>query len=146
MFKALPLIARSPRALRLSLKVLGSRPLRNTPLGFGLISKRPLPGELFDQWLMGIDDPGTLRDLAGFAVAIRPQLTIDAAEALRGFPRPVLLAWSAEDPLFPYSDAVKLAGMLQDARLEPIADSYCFSMLDQPEALAGAITSFLGPA
>ena len=33
MVKALPLIARSPRALRLSLKVLGSRPLRNTPLG-----------------------------------------------------------------------------------------------------------------
>ena len=146
MFKALPLIARSPRALRLSLKLLGSRQLRNTPLGFGLISKRPLPGELFDQWLRGIDDPGVLRDLAGFAVAIRPQLTIDAAEGLRAFPRPVLLAWSAEDPLFPYSDAIRLAGMLQDARLEPIADSYCFSMLDQPEALAGAITRFLGPA
>jgi pimeloyl-ACP methyl ester carboxylesterase len=144
MFKVMPLLAHSPRALKQSLKLIGSAPLRNTPLGFGLISKRPVPTGLMDEWLAASDDPGVLNDLAGFVSAVRSQQTVDAAEALRKFPRPALMAWSVDDPLFPYGDAEKLAAMIPAGRLVPIPDSYCFSMLDNPEAVSAAIVDFLG--
>jgi hypothetical protein len=34
--------------------------------------------------------------------------------------------------------------MIPGGRLAPIPDSYCFSMLDNPEAVSAAIVDFLG--
>ena len=70
--------------------------------------------------------------------------TLAAAEKLGGFDRPVLLAWAAEDRVFPISLAERLAERLPDATIARIDDSLTFVPLDQPEVLADLIVDFVG--
>ena len=83
-------------------------------------------------------------DLRRLTVALDNEVTLDAAERLPGFDKPVLLAWATDDRLFPLSDAYRLAERLPDARVERIEGSRTFSMIDQPDRLAGLIGEFLG--
>jgi len=69
-----------------------------------------------------------------------------AAERLRGFGRPVLLAWAREDRFFPVKLAERLLERLPDGRLELIDDSYTFVPIDQPEQLAELIGEFVRDA
>ena len=65
-----------------------------------------------------------------------------AAETLRNFDRPALLAWAVEDRFFKISFAERLAATINGARLERIEDSYTFVSEDQPERLAELIAGF----
>ena len=87
--------------------------------------------------------PGVRRDIARLCRGLHPRHTLEAAERLRQFDKPVLLAWSPEDRFFPYSHARRLAELLPDARLEPIRGSRTFVPEDQPERLAEAIEKFV---
>ena len=141
-FRALPLLARSPRLLSLAFLPLSRGP--GMRMLAGLLAKRPIPEHLLRDWFAAMySDHRVLQDLAGLVRPMKPSITLDAAERLRSFPRPVLLAWAPEDKFFPYSDAEKLANMIPDARLVPIHDSYTFTPIDQPHATADAITAFL---
>jgi pimeloyl-ACP methyl ester carboxylesterase len=141
-FRALPPIARSPRLLRAALRPVSRGP--GMRLLARLLAKRPIPDSLLRDWFGAIyEDPGVLRDLAGLVAPMKPGITLDAAERLRTFPRPALMAWATEDRFFPFSDAEKLAALLPDGRLVPIHDSYTFTPIDQPHATADAIVSFL---
>ena len=75
---------------------------------------------------------------------IDKRYTLEAAEKLRSFDKPVLLAWAAEDRVFPLADAERLASILPNARLKPVENSYSFVPEDQPEELAALIAEFLG--
>ncbi len=141
-FRALPVLARSPRMLAFAVWPLSRGP--GMRFLAGLLAKRPIPDAVLRDWFGAMySDPGVLRDLAGLVRPMKPSMTLDAAERLRTFPRPVLLAWAPEDKFFPYSDAEKLEAMIPDARLMPIHDSYTFTPIDQPQATADAIISFL---
>ena len=85
------------------------------------------------------EQPAVLEDLRRFTAAIEPSVTLDAAERLPGFTGPVLIAWAPDDRLFPLEPARRLAAAQPDARLETIAGSRTFSMLDQPDRLAELI-------
>ena len=144
LFRPLPLIARSPRLLGAALWPLTRRPMRRLPGVFGWLSKRPIPDALMDDWFDALyGDPAVLRDAAGFVAPMKPRMTLDAAERLRTFPRPALMAWATEDRFFPFSDGEKLASLIPQGRLVPIRDSYTFTPIDQPHATAEAIVSFL---
>lgn len=143
-FRPLPLIARSEFILKATLWPLTRRPMRRAPGGLGWLSKKPIPDALLDDWIDTLfGDRAALHDLAGFTVPIKPQMTLDAAEQLRSFPRPALMAWSTEDRFFPYAHAERLAALMPQGRVVPIEDSYTFSPIDQPDATAEAIVSFL---
>ena len=144
--KVLPQLARSTAVLRPLLWTLTRKPMlsKRIPYSFGQVTNRPIPEQLAEAWFTpAFEDPAVMRDVAGFAAGMRSSLTLDAAEKLKGFPRPVLIAWSADDKFFPVSDGEKLASMIPESRFVLIEDSYTFSMLDQPEATAGAMVSFL---
>jgi pimeloyl-ACP methyl ester carboxylesterase len=64
------------------------------------------------------------------------------AERLRSFERPVLLAWSPEDRVFPLRHAERLRSDLPHANLELIPDSYTFAPEDQPRRLAELVAAF----
>jgi pimeloyl-ACP methyl ester carboxylesterase len=73
-----------------------------------------------------------------------PGLTLDLARRLDGFDRPVVIAWSADDPIFPPAHAERLAALFPNGQVRPpIADSLGLSPLDQPEAVASALTELL---
>jgi pimeloyl-ACP methyl ester carboxylesterase len=137
-------LAHFPRLLGLAIRPLTLRPIRRMPFAFGWLSRRPIPDALVDDWFGTLfAAPANLRDLAGFIRGAGPRVTLDAAERLRAFPRPALMAWAVEDRFFPYSDGEQLAAMIPQGRLVPITDSYTFTPIDQPIVLAEAIASFL---
>jgi pimeloyl-ACP methyl ester carboxylesterase len=144
-FRPLQYIARVPTALTASLQPLRLRRLRQLPIAFGWLAKRPVPGAVTDGWVRPFfSSAGVRRDTAAFLAAVDARETVAAAERLRSFDRPTLIAWAPEDRFFPMDDARRLAEILPDARLEEIHDSYTYVPEDQPGRTAALIGEFAG--
>lgn len=143
MFRYLQVVARIPFAPTILMQSMRIKRLRRMPFGFGWLSKR-LPDDVLDDWLQpAIHDSDVRRDAVKFLRAISTRTTIEAAERLRDFDRPVLLAWAPEDRNFRLCFAERLASDLPNARLERIEDSYTFVSEDQPEQTAELIRGFV---
>jgi len=105
------------------------------------LTMQPIPDEQVKSWVAPLADKRIRADLATVVRGIDPAVTIAAAERLRDFDRPALIAWGAEDRFFPFSDAERLAAMLPNARLERVPGARAFVELDAPERLAEMIGS-----
>jgi pimeloyl-ACP methyl ester carboxylesterase len=79
-------------------------------------------------------------------VAVDSRFTVEAAEKLPGFDRPVLLAWAPEDRFFPLDHARRLAELLPNAHVEEVPDSLTFVCEDQPERVAQLVSDFASQA
>ncbi|WIX82584.1 alpha/beta hydrolase [Amycolatopsis carbonis] len=142
-FKPLPVAAKVPGSMAVLGQLLRVRALWPLPLLFGWVVKKPLDPAVAAKYLLRLRrSRGVQRDLRKLLRSVDPRLTLAAAEQLRSFSRPVLLAWATEDKLFPVRLAHRLASLLPDARVVEIADSYTFVPEDQPEVLAGHIVEF----
>lgn len=118
--------------------------LWRSPVGLGLLTRRPLDAALVRRWFQPLrDDPGVRRDLAKVLRAISTRHTLAGAEKLRGFQRPALIAWAADERVFDPVDARRLAADLPDARLEWIEGARTFVPLDQPARTAELIARFV---
>ena len=143
MFRPLQWLARVPGAVYPVAQSLRVPAARRLPFAFGWLAKRPIPSEVTADWVRpGQTDKGVRRDIASLLKQINPRYTNEAAERLRDFDRPVLLAWAPEDRFFPFEHARRLAELLPDARVEEIPDSYTFASEDQPERVAELVGEF----
>lgn len=125
-------------------QVLRVRALRHTPLTFGWLAKHGVPHDVIDGYAEPfLRNAGVRRDVVKFIRGVSGQLTIQAADRLRSFSSPVLLAWAIEDRVFKPALAERLAGMLPNATVEWLDDSYAFTPEDQPEELARLIVDFM---
>jgi pimeloyl-ACP methyl ester carboxylesterase len=135
------------RLLGAALQGMRIKPLRATPLAYGLLTKRRVPAEVLEGWVRpALDSRGVRGDVAHFTRHIDKRLTLDAAAKLGSFDRPVVLAWASEDRFFKIAFAQRLAAVFPDARVEPIADSFTFVPEDQPEVLAAIIEECCSPS
>jgi pimeloyl-ACP methyl ester carboxylesterase len=142
-FKWLLAPAKSPAGARMLLQPMRFAAMRHSPMGFGWLVKNGLDAEITDGWLRpALRDAGVRRDLAKVLRGIDPRYTLEAAERLAGFARPVLLVWAPEKDFFPFEHAQRLARTFPDARVERVDDSYTFVSEDQPERLATLIAEF----
>jgi pimeloyl-ACP methyl ester carboxylesterase len=138
--------ARLPGGLAAVLKPLRFKALRRLPMTFGLMSERPIPEELFDQWLEpALTNPAIRRDLRKYAGDTRQgrRQLVKANSRLSGFGKPVLVVWAAEDKVMPIAAGRRLAASFPDSRFVEIPDSRTLIPVDQPRALAGAIAAFV---
>jgi pimeloyl-ACP methyl ester carboxylesterase len=143
-FKGLVAAAKLPGVLRAALLPMHTAAARRSPIGYGLLSHRGVD-HLAANWVRpALSQPAVFDDLRRLTVALDSAVTLDAAARLGGFDRPALIAWAPGDRLFPLSYAERLAAVLPDARLETIADSRTFSMIDQPDRLAELVGEFAG--
>jgi pimeloyl-ACP methyl ester carboxylesterase len=141
-FKALVTAAKVPGALRASLAPMRTATARRSPVGYGMLSHGDVD-HLAREWVQPVlRDDGVFDDLRRLTLALDNEVTLDAAERLPSFDRPVLLAWATDDKLFPLRDAHRLAERLPDARVETIEASRTFSMIDQPDRLAELVADF----
>lgn len=125
-------------------QALRVRALRRTPITFGWLAKR-VPHDAVDAYAQAfLGSAAVRRDVVAFVKGVDARLTCDAAEGLRRFPRPVLVAWAREDRVFSPRLAKRLAEICPDATLAWIDDSYAFTPEDQPAELARLITQFCG--
>ncbi|HEY3464550.1 MAG TPA: alpha/beta fold hydrolase [Amycolatopsis sp.] len=144
-FKPLPRLARIPGSMAVLGQLLRIRALYPLPMLFGWVVKRPLPDAVAQAYLSPLrKSAGVRRDLRKLLRDVHPRHTLAAAEALRRYDRPVLLAWAPEDKLFPIRLAHRLAALLPDARLVEVPDSYTFVSEDQPAVLARHVVEFAG--
>ena len=143
-FKPLQVLSRVPGGLSLALQPLRFKAIRKSPLGFGDVSKVGVPDELMLEALQPFfTNRGIRRDMTKFVRAVSKKDTLAAAERLRDFDRPTLLAWATEDKFFPVKLAERLMERLPNGRLELIEDSYTFVPLDQPDRLAQLLREFV---
>jgi pimeloyl-ACP methyl ester carboxylesterase len=140
----LPRIAKVPGAIWTIVNVLRWRALHRLPIAFGWVTKRPVPPEIADSFLVPSRQNRAVRqDLRRFMGGVHRRYTLDAAARLGEFDKPVLLVWTREDKLFPPSLATRLAAILPNATVELIDDSYTFVPEDQPELLVRLMLNFL---
>jgi pimeloyl-ACP methyl ester carboxylesterase len=143
-FATLPKVARLPGSMWVLAQLLRVRPLQRLPFTFGWVAKRPIPSQVVDSYLLpSRRDAAIRRDLRRFLRGVHRRHTLAAARQLRGFTKPVLLAWAKEDRLFPVELAQRMAVLLPQARVVTIEDSYTFVPEDQPEVLAGLVVDFV---
>ena len=136
--------AKIPGALTMLTQSMRIKPLRRSPIAFGVLTKSRLPEELLDDWLNpGINDPAIREDARKFILGIDPQQTEQAARDLEDFASPTLFAWAPEDRWFKVAHADSLAAAMPDARVVRIPDAKTFVSIDQPDRLAEEIASFV---
>jgi pimeloyl-ACP methyl ester carboxylesterase len=121
------------------------RIVQRTPLAYGWVTSRPMPPESMRSFTRPIRQiPGVRRDFRRMLRAVDTTYTHATAEGLRGFAKPALVVWAAEDKLFPPEHGRRLADLLPQGRFVLIPDSRTFLPVDQPTALAEHIRRFLG--
>lgn len=142
-FRVLLWPTRFPALSRVLFAPLRIRALRETPAAFGWLMYSKLDERAGDSYVLpALTDPGAGADFARFMRTVDPEYTLAAIERLRGYDRPVLIAWSRDDRFFPPAHAERLAADIPGARLEWIDGARTFSMEDQPQRLAELIRGF----
>jgi pimeloyl-ACP methyl ester carboxylesterase len=137
-------VARIPGGLNALTQTMRVKPLRRTPIAYGVLTKKRLPGELLEEWLRpGIESGEIRKDTRKFMLGTDPAQTEQAARDLESFRSPTLFAWAPEDRWFKIEHAERLAASMPDARIIRIPDAKTFVSLDQPEKLAEAIAGFV---
>jgi pimeloyl-ACP methyl ester carboxylesterase len=143
LFRILPVMARIPGAMWVMAAMLQVRALHRLPIAFGWMSKRPVDRAATDSYFRPIwRDRRIRRDAAALLRGVDNKLTMAAAEELPKFAAPVLLVWAKEDKVFPVKLAHRLAGVLADATVVEVEDSYAFVPEDRPDALVEQIVAF----
>jgi pimeloyl-ACP methyl ester carboxylesterase len=136
--------ARIPGAFSALLAPMRFRAPRRLPIAFGWLTKEPIEREAEDSYLLPVmRDPAARADVRKVLNGASTDQTNAAADKLGRFDRPALIAWSADDKVFPREDGERLASDLPAARMELVQGARTFSAEDQPERLAELIASFV---
>jgi len=132
-----------PPLFGLVMQQMRLRPVRRMPIAFGWLTIRVDAATA--RWIKPVlTQPDIRRDTTRMlrAVFADKRLLLRTAESLPAFDRPALVVWAAGDRVMPPEHGRRLAGLLADARLLEIPDSYTLIPLDQPAQLAEAIREF----
>jgi pimeloyl-ACP methyl ester carboxylesterase len=144
--KALPYIARLPGGIAAVVFPFSFDRLRRLPVTYGTLSRQPVPREVMDRWFgPAIAQRAVRRDVAKYirsAAQGRRDLLV-AADALRAFQGPALVAWASENRMMPREHGRRLAELLPHGQLVEIPDSYTLIMEDQPARLVACMRRFL---
>lgn len=137
-YSLLPRLARLPGGVRGLAASLQTRPGRR--LAYGPTMLEPIADSRLREWTRPVAaDAGVRRDVSKLLLGVDKSQTLEAAERLRGFDRPVLFAWGVEDGIFKRSHAQWLAERLPDATIAPVEAAKTFAMLDNPSRVAELI-------
>ncbi|TQK51309.1 pimeloyl-ACP methyl ester carboxylesterase [Streptomyces sp. SLBN-118] len=142
--KMISFVCKVPGGIALTARILGLKPLRRLPIGFGALTKRPVPDAIVDNWLRPLlTDKAIRADFKRYNAGMRTTELLEAAEGLRKFDRPALVVWATEDRMMPREHGRRLAELLPQGRLLEIEDSCTLIAEDRPDALIAALRDFV---
>jgi pimeloyl-ACP methyl ester carboxylesterase len=133
----------SPGMFGLFMQQMRLRPVRRLPIAFGWLTKRGDAATA--KWMKPVLTQAAIRrDTVRVLRACRTArgLLVTTAERLPEFKHPALVVWASEDRVMPPEHGRRLAGLLPDARLVEVADSYTLIPLDQPARFASVVREF----
>jgi pimeloyl-ACP methyl ester carboxylesterase len=138
--------ARVPGVIPVAFAGLRVRALRRLPIAYGLLTNGAIDPRAEDSYVLPVLTRGEIRrDLRRVLAGLDASHTLDAAVRLADFRKPVMIAWSRDDRVFPGEHAERLAKLFRDSRLEWIEGARTFSPEDRPERLAELVGSFVRP-
>lgn len=134
-----------PGGTFMSVQLLRPRWIRNLPLTFGNMSKRPVPDDLFMDWIYPArHNRKVRRDLNKYLRNVpKKRMLLEWADQQRSFRGPVLIVWAREDKLMPPAHARRLAEHFENSQLVWVDDSLTLIPIDQPEVLTNHLRTFL---
>ena len=136
--------ARVPPALWALVQAMRVRPLQRLPIAYGWATHRRIEPRIMDSFQAGLrSSAGVRRDFARMLRAAEPSDCQRAADGLRGFDRPALVAWAADDKFFPRAHGKRLAELLPQGRFDLVEDSRTFIPEDNPGRLVELIRGFV---
>jgi pimeloyl-ACP methyl ester carboxylesterase len=140
MFLPLFLAAKHPVLTSALLAPMRLRALRHSPLGFGLLMRRPRDAELTRHWVTpAVTDRRIRSDIAHFARGLDRHALVAAAPRLRDFAGPARLVWGTADRCFTVETGHRLADAFADGQLVEVPGVSTFVPVDEPDAVADAI-------
>ena len=140
MLKPIIAAAKFPPAFHAALQPMRTRFGRKR--GFGALAHADID-DLVAEWVEpALTNRRVRNDLRRFTASLNRETTVRVAARLPRFAKPALVAWSADDVFFPREDGQRLAEALPNSRLEVVENARTFSMIDQPDRLAGLIADF----
>lgn len=143
MLKPLFAVLRMPGGATAALAPMRLRATRRLPIAYGLLTRARIPDAPSDSYVLpALRDADVRADLVRVSRGIDSCHTRQAAERLKAFDRPALIAWSADDMFFPRADGERLAATIPDARFELVEGARTFSPEDRPQRLAELIAEF----
>ncbi len=108
------------------------------------VARRPFDDALTESFFGPLQrDRRIAGDLVAALGGCRPQLLLDAAPAIPRFDRPVLLVWGESCQFFPIADGQRLAAEFPHATLVSVPGAKTWVPIDDPAAVAAAITEFV---
>ncbi|MET9662043.1 alpha/beta hydrolase [Streptomyces sp. NPDC006510] len=111
----------------------------------GGMTVRGIPYERVRRWYRPLlTDRAIRRDLARFLRSTQKDTYLRAAERLRHFDRPALVAWGAEDRMMPPRTGRRLAELLPQGHYVEIPEAGTLVPMDNPAALAHELRRFIG--
>ncbi len=144
-FEYLPWLPRIPLAAWTMAKLMHHvGPLRRHDISFAAFAKTPLPDTQLKDWVRPMaKSSGVRRDVKKLLRSIDVNLTLALPDELKEAETSVLLAWGADDQLFPMDLARRLADAIgENAFLAEIPDAKTFVPHDAPKALASTLLAF----
>ncbi|MET3961190.1 pimeloyl-ACP methyl ester carboxylesterase [Marmoricola sp. OAE513] len=143
-FKPLGKAAKLPGAGFALAQSMRFEPFLRAPFGYGALSANRLPTDLLRSFIAPlIHDKDVRRDALEFFGGTDTRDTLAAAARLPSLDVPALLVWGQDDTLFPVSDAERLQRNLADCTLVLVPGAKTFVSLDQPDAVADAIATWV---
>ena len=140
MLKPIIAAAKFPLAFHAALQPMRTRFGRKR--GFGALAHADID-DLVAEWVEpALTNRRVRNDLRRFTASLNRETTVRVAARLPRFAKPALVAWSADDVFFPREDGQRLGVALPNSRLEVVENARTFSMIDQPDRLAGLIADF----
>lgn len=134
-------LLRGPVSIKALFGLMRLRTLRQSPLGFGLLTNQPDP-QLTSAWLQPcLRDSRICRDLAALLRQVATADLTDVATRLPRFTEPVTLVWGQRDRCFTPDLGRRLAGLFSNGKLIEVPDAKTFVALDDPAAVIDAIAA-----
>jgi pimeloyl-ACP methyl ester carboxylesterase len=141
-FNALPYL---PGGLAVTGRLLKIRALWPLPFVFGRLANQ-VDGVKIDRWANALlASKQVRRDARRVIKGASPQVTNEAANALRSTKLPFLVAWGADDKAFRPALAERFCTEIPTAELTMIDDCKALVCWDQPQRLAQLIADFVDP-
>lgn len=141
--KAATLSRALPRLARVLVRLQARSPAARRR-GIATVTTRGLDPERTESFFGPVRrDRRVADDLVAATAGFRPQLLIDAAEAIPRFDRPVLLIWGESCGFFPMAHARRLASDFPRATLVCVPGAKTWVPIDDPAAVSGAIAQFV---
>jgi pimeloyl-ACP methyl ester carboxylesterase len=133
-------LLRGPVSIKALTSLMGPRAVRHSPLGYGLLTRRP-DEALTASWITPARaDSRIADDLAALLRRVEHTDLTGVAPRLSRFVKPVTVVWGAADRCFTPALGRRLAAAFPNSSLIEVADASTFVALDNPDAVADAIS------